>query len=287
MGGGTYNFQSRSTRTVAYKKQSFDQTFEQQKKREIHESMDPKRALMREARDSEAHPHSLPVIIGLDITGSMQSIPEHLIQDGLPKLVSFLQERGIADAAILFMGLGDSKAGDDGPFQVGQYESGDAELDMWLTRTWIEGGGGGNGGESYGWAWWFAANRCQSDAWDKRKEKGFIFTIGDDNCLPITASEFREVLGINAESVSAEDLYKRASEKFNVYHINLRGRQIKGEMFKEYMGENYLEVGHEEEIPALIAKIIAANAKVPAKPVATPEEKRDDTTPDEPVKVTL
>lgn len=276
MGGGSYNFQSRSARTSAYKTQSFNQTFEQQDKRRMHDSMDPKKALLREARDSEGHPNSLPIILGLDITGSMGYIPHHLIKDGLPKLISSLQEKHISDAAILFMGLGDSK-NDRAPLQVGQFESGDAELDMWLTRTWIESGGGGNGGESYGWAWWFAAQRCKTDAWEKRGQKGFIFTIGDDNCHNITSSEFHEVLGISAETTSAANLYKMASKEWNVYHINMRDRGVSGNTFREYMGEHLLEVDTEEEIPDLIARTISANAV--AKPKATKKEEKTEDTP--------
>lgn len=265
MGGGSYSHSSRAARTDTYKSQSFEDTFQQQRLRRIHEKMDPKLALIREARDSVAHPASIPVIIGLDVTGSMEYIPKHLIVNGLPHMVSLLQAKGINDAAILFMGIGDSRAEDRAPLQVGQFESGDKELDIDLTRTWVEGGGGGNGGESYGWAWYFAAKRCVTDAWDKRHQKGFIFTIGDDDCHDLSSREFQEVLGVKQEAMTKEDLYKLASERWHCYHINMEGRDVSGDDFKAFMGENLLQVKNHEDIPAVIAKVIASHSlgKVP------------------------
>lgn len=270
----SYSFHARSARTTMYKNQSIEEKFVQQKEQKIHESMDPKKALLREARDSDTFPNSLPVIFGLDMTGSMEEIPNHIINEGLPKLISLLHERGLTDAAVMFMGLGDSKCRDRAPLQVSQFESSDEPMDFWLTHVWIEKGGGGNRGESYSWAWWFAANRVVTDAWEKRKEKGFIFTVGDDNCHGIASGEFDTVLGINHESMSAEDLYKAASEKWNVYHINLKDRQVSGDSFRAYMGENLLEVRKADEIPALMAQIISSHAKTTFKsPVAaTPAE---------------
>lgn len=282
MGNSFYSHSNRSARTVVYKSSSFEDTFTQQRKREVHETMRPKNALIREAMDSESHPQSLPIIFGMDITGSMEDIPKHMIKDGLPHLISKLQEKGVNDAAIMFMGLGDSRC-DRGPVQIGQFESGDAELDMWLTRTWIEGNGGGNGGESYAWAWWFAARRCITDAWEKRKQKGFIFTMGDDNCHDITGREFSEVLGITSENMTKEELYKQASEKWNVYHINMKGRQVSGDDFRAFMGENLLEVENETEIPSLIAKIITGHVN----PSGVKLDVVTKESPEEDIKITL
>lgn len=225
----------------------------------MHESMDPKKALLRESRDSDTFPESIPIIAGMDVTGSMGYIPSHMIKEGIPTLISFLHEKGVNGAAVMFMGLGDSKCGDKAPFQVGQFESDDEPMDLWLTRTYIEGGGGGNGGESYSWAWWFADQRCVSDAWEKRGQKGFIFTVGDDGCHGITSTEFHEVLGINHKDVSAKDLYKKASEKWNVYHFHLKG--YPNEM-ASYMGENFINMSDYTKIPEMMAKIISSHAKI-------------------------
>lgn len=229
MGGGTYDFNSRSTRTKMFASMDSAQLFEQTSQRKSHKSMLPNaanKAQLREARDSEAHPNSVPVIIVMDITGSMEDIPVHMIKEGLPKMVSKMMELGIKDPQIMVMAVGDSRSdNDDGVFQIGQFESADAEMDMWLSRIWISGKGGGNGGESYHWGYLYARDHIQTDAWDKRKQKGFIFTIGDDNCHhSLSSREISEYMGEVSnvkESVESKNLVDQVKEKWNIYHIQL------------------------------------------------------------------
>ena len=45
------------------------------RQRRLHETLDPKN-IMRECRDSNEHPNTRPVIIGLDVTGSMGDVLE-------------------------------------------------------------------------------------------------------------------------------------------------------------------------------------------------------------------
>lgn len=279
MGYSSYSHDSRSARTLNFRSKSFDDTFEQQRKRQIHPDMDPKGIRLRESRDSELHPNATPIILGLDITGSMQMIPHELIKEGLPKMVSRLQELGISSPAILFQGIGDSKC-DYYPFQIGQFESGDKEMDLWLTRTYVEGNGGGNGGESYIWAWYFAANHIQTDAWDKRGEKGFLFTIGNEPPHEqLTSSEFRGVMGIDHETVSMEDLYKKASERWHIFHLCVNNREDACPKWKSFLGENAIPVTDYRKIPEVVAGIVA---KMPKKASPITET---NATPD--VKITL
>jgi hypothetical protein len=222
MGNTSYSSDSRTLRATAmrYASAPVDVTFTQQKHRRVHESMDSKNVEMRECRDSDNHPNTVPIILALDVTGSMGAIPQQLIADGLPTLMSSIIQGGLVDASLLFLAIGDHEC-DNYPVQVAQFESGDAELDMWLTRTYLEGGGGGNAGESYPLAWEFAANRVESDAWDKRKAKGFVFTIGDEPFLKqFPKSAFNEIYGKNRpvqSTLTAHELVDAASKKFNVF----------------------------------------------------------------------
>ena len=171
MGNSSYDSSTRFSRAAAsgYYLKSADDIFVQNKVRRIHESMDPSKAQLRESRDSKEHPLSVPIILALDVTGSMGEIPHYLIKDGLPNLMGGIIQRGIKDPQILFLAIGDYTY-DSYPLQVGQFESGDEELDLWLTRTYIEGGGGGNEGESYSLAWYYGAKHTVTDSWEKRLE---------------------------------------------------------------------------------------------------------------------
>lgn len=263
MGGTSYSVSSRSAsgRTAAYASAPVNETFVQQDEKKAHVDMASQGVDIREARDSEVHPNSTPIQLYLDVTGSMLDIPEQLIKTGLPSLMSALIQNGVPDAALMFGAIGDHES-DRFPLQVGQFESGDEELDHWLTRTYLEGWGGGNTGESYALAWYFAAYHTATDAWDKRQQKGYLFTIGDEPFLgnyPATA--FNSIMGntsrITQGSITAEELYTKACERHHVYHIFVEHRNRKvNDAWRQLMGENLIVVQDFTEIPSIVAKTV-------------------------------
>lgn len=264
MGYSSYDFQSRSKSTQNYAHRSTSDIFTQTRESSIHESMNPYGIKFREARDSELHPNSVPIIMGLDVTGSMGRIPERLIREDLPTLISKIMEKGIPDPQLLFIALGDQYS-DKAPVQVGQFESGDKEMDMWLTRTWLEGNGGGDSHESYLFAWYIAAMHTITDSMEKRNKKGFLFTIGDEKCHPVLeASSIRKFIGVpEAKSYTRQELLELAKESYHVYHLNL----IKGsygtwpeEQWREILGNNLISVNDITEIPSIISDIISKNS---------------------------
>lgn len=266
MGGGFYNESSRTLRASSmYLGKTSDEIFTQSKERRIHESMVPSKALLRESRDSENHPNSVPIIIALDTTGSMGSIPEYLVKEGLPKLVSTIIQRGIPDPQILFLGVGDHEC-DRGPLQVGQFESGDEELDLWLTRTWLEKGGGANAGESYLLAHYFAANHTSIDSMEKRKQKGLLFTIGDEPGLKsLPARSVKEIMGKDVQgNFTDESLLESAKEMYDVYHIHINhnaGHTRAKTYWKNLLGQHCLIINEPEEVSEIITKIVIDNVK--------------------------
>lgn len=289
MGGGTYNSSARLARALAsgYYSKSTDDVFIQSKERKIHESMDPKKALLRESRDSETHPNSLPIIIALDTTGSMGSIPALLVKDGLPKMVGNIIQKGVSDPAILFLGVGDHEC-DRAPLQVGQFESGDEELDLWLTRTWLEHGGGGNTGESYLLAWYFAAKHTITDSFDKRGQKGILFTIGDEPCLRSLPKRIvEELMGVGTEvNYTDHQLLDLAREKYDVYHLHVMqgsdGHNSLG-YWQKLLGQHCIVVDDYEKVGDILSDTVISNVKSrvsyePSKPVI--QDTKDDNVDD-------
>lgn len=278
MGGNNYDSGARSLRNNNYSGQSIDSIFEQQKRGVIHESMNPNQITLRECRDSEVHPNTIPIVVGMDVTGSMGKIPHSLVQKGLPTLMSKLIEKGVDDASLLFTAVGDHIS-DSYPLQVGQFESGDVELDMWLTRTYLEGNGGGNGGESYGLVWDFVNRFVKTDAWEKRNQKGFVFTFGDEpfhKTLPASflKSLYKEVEC--SESISLESIMKSLEEKWNFFHIHIShrvGRDVIAENLKTLLGEHLILCSDYTDIPNIIADKILEMVDI-SKPVLKKETQK-------------
>jgi hypothetical protein len=262
MGGGFYCSTSRSTRAedYGYFTKSVREIFESS---ELNDELNPNGLTFREARDSEDHPNSVPIIVGLDVTGSMGFIPHELVKDGLPKVMDGIIQNGIPDPQILFLGIGDHEC-DSSPLQVSQFESSDELLDNWLTKIYLEGGGGGNTGESYLLAWYVAARYTKTDAWEKRGKKGFLFTIGDEPNLKEFPNGSQSGLMGNGqyEDVSAAELLKEASEKYHVYHIipeqtYAGSSQRTRDDWLQSLGDHAIFVKNKEEIPSVIARIVS------------------------------
>lgn len=261
MGGTRYNISKRAIKAMkeGYASKSVNEIFKQNEERRAHKSMNPNGIDFREARDSEVHPNSFPIILGLDVTGSMGHIPHDLIKDGLPKLMGGIIQNGVPDASLLFLGIGDHEC-DSYPLQVGQFESGDDELDMWLTRTYIESGGGGNAGESYLLAWYFAAFHTRTDAFEKRNQKGILITIGDEpNLKSLPASAIKEIMGNGQQTYTEAALLAEAKKQYEVFHINVThsGRALQAEKgWKELLGENCISVKDYKTIPEVLKNLV-------------------------------
>ena len=189
--------------------------------RGLRATMDPRllAAGVRESRDSPDNPNSTPVIVGLDVTGSMGMIAEAIARQGLRTLFESIYDRQpVPDPHIMFMGIGDAVC-DQAPLQVSQFEA-DIRIAEQLVDLWLEGGGGGNRSESYTLPWLFAALHTATDAWSKRGRKGYLFTIGDEEPpVVLTAGEQRRVLGHGQRNLSTPELLRLASRQWEVFHI--------------------------------------------------------------------
>lgn len=268
MGGGSYSADTRmsSARAVFYASASPQQIF---KEKTVNNAMNPNGVKIRESRDSKEHPNSLAIVLALDVTGSMGSIPVHLIKKGLPNVMEGIIKGGIKDPQVLFLGIGDHEC-DSAPLQVSQFESSDELLDHWLEKIFLEGGGGGNDGESYALAWMFAALHTSVDCWEKRQQKGKLFTIGDEPVLKtIPKSAIKEIMGADqAESYDAVQLLDMARKTYDVYHIHIKetaagSSQKTIDGWKQILGDRLLVAKNHEDVAEIIADTINKSVTSP------------------------
>lgn len=232
MGSGSWSSSTYKAFADSYTKKSREEIFHQ---RSLHEEMDltKSKTHIRESRDSEEHPESLPVFIALDETGSMGSIPDKMIRDYLPKLMdSIIDSIGVKHPQILFMGVGDHEC-DYYPCQVGQFESSTVAINQCLSKIYLEGRGGGNSGESYLLPWIIAGNHTSIDSWEKRKQKGFLFTVGDareaaKDQVNLIEKEIRQ---IKSKIMNLEDLSIKSTESL-VVGTDFKADEWVTQMFK-------------------------------------------------------
>jgi hypothetical protein len=192
--------------------------------RRMHEDYNPARVAMRESRDSDENPEATPIIIGIDVTGSMGVLAEELVVRGLNEtFTALLDRKPVSDPHVMAMAIGDAYC-DNAPLQVTQFEA-DLRIVEQLRQLWLEGGGGGNRGESYCLAHVFAGLKTVHDARLKRGKRGFLFTVGDEPVLDgVEREQLDRVLGIEARrGVTGREAVRLANEAYEVFHIIVDG----------------------------------------------------------------
>lgn len=228
------------------------------KSRRLDPMLNP-HGVIRECCDSEEHPNTIPVILALDVTGSMGSactMCAAKLDEIMTKLYSEVQ-----DVQFMMMGIGDL-AYDDAPIQATQFESDIRILDQ-TTKTYFEGGGGGNNFESYTAAWYFGLHNTKLDCWN-RGRKGIIITLGDEPLNPyLPKKPLNKALGGTEQAdVDTDKLYREVCEKFDVYHIAITNNssywRYKDEIknsWGELLGQR-LFVAESDDLPKIISQIV-------------------------------
>jgi hypothetical protein len=246
--------------------------------RTVHPDLDPRwrnsfGQLIRESRDSNEHPDSTPIVVVLDVTGTMSNVV-YAIHSSLKNLYSLLLTKGyVKHPQIMFTAIGDSSMTngsmcDEVPLQVAQFES-DIRAALQLELMVIEGGGGGQKKESYQNAAYFLAEHTVHDAWEKRKKKGYVYFIGDELAWPnVEPAEIAALVGDGlAAPISTTDVFKRLKERYEVFYIlpdgaNYGGdRQVLG-YWKKLLGENVLQLREPNGAAELIALSIGTREAV-------------------------
>lgn len=257
MGYGGYSFEAHRAITEARRDLPAQAVFQQ---REVHPLMRPHGIEVRESRDSAGHPRSLGIVLALDVTGSMGEIPERLAREELPRLIEMLMEHGVADPQVLFMAVGDA-IHDRGPLQIGQFESTAELMDQWLTWSWLEGGGGAHGNESYELALYFAARHLELDCLRLRDQRGYLFLTGDEKPYPLLSRNIvRAVLGDELEDDLplrvVVDEASRVVEPFFLIPDLDRRAQCEG-AWRDLLGDRVIAMESPADTTACIAGIVA------------------------------
>lgn len=235
------------------------------KSKRIQKELDPC-GVIRECCDSEEHPNTIPVILALDVTGSMGSAAVAVAQK-LNEVMTKLYEQ-VQDVEFLVMGIGDL-AYDDAPIQASQFES-DIRIAEQLDKIYFEGGGGGNSYESYTGAWYFGARHTRLDCWNRGK-KGIIITMGDEPLNPyLPKDRLAQVCGDNLQGdVETKDIYDEASEKYDIYHLAVNDRATSYKWHKDdihssypkYLDESHFKVVSLDNIAQTIVDIVTASSQ--------------------------
>lgn len=189
----------------------------------LDQSLNPLGVAIRESRDSDDNPNSTPIIVALDVTGSMGILADNIAREGLGVLFTgILDRKPVPDPHIMFMGIGDANY-DQAPLQVSQFEA-DIRIVEQVTKLYLEHGGGGNGSESYDLAWYFAARHTDHDSLNKRSKRGYLFTVGDENApIGLTKGQIKRFLGDDVEAdLSPEDILREAQRMYDVFHVVIK-----------------------------------------------------------------
>ena len=224
---------------------------------------DPKN-VMRESCDSTEHPNSTPIILGLDVTGSMSNILQVMAEKLGLVMTEVYNRKPVTDPQILFAAVGDAVY-DDYPLQVTQFES-DIRIAKQLTEVYFERGGGGNGFESYPLIRYFAANHTKCDNYLKRNKKGFIFTFGDDGYpSKLTKREIKEIFGDDVEKdIPIDEILTKVNRQFEVYHFCMaQGGSYRDSDYRNWqnlLGERAIRVKDYSKIPEIIVSILETYA---------------------------
>lgn len=227
MGGGSWSTTSYAATTGAKIKAgttfSYDSTVRSTGVYKAHKLLDPTRKNaaglnIREARDSADHPNSLPIVVGFDVTGSMGNVPR-VTQEKLGGLFELLVRKGYCeDPALAISAYGDAYC-DRIPLQISQFESSNV-LEEPLDSLTLEGGGGGNSGETQTLLWYYLVKHTATDAWEKRGKKGYLFVIADEVPLDLRESHVKEFIGdedVDRELLTAKALANAVQERWDTY----------------------------------------------------------------------
>ena len=218
MGYGSYSASDWQKLKTSRKLSSDRDVHEIFKRTSCNPKFDPRFIGTRECFDSEDHPNSTPIVVGLDVTGSMGYLAVKVASEALNDLILKLYSTGaVEDPALMCAAYGDYL--DKSPLQVTQFES-DIRIAEQLLDIWFENCGSGDVVPTC--LWEFLSRHTDIDSIKKRNKKGFVFTIGDGAEIrkdAVGRTIMRVVGDDPGPDVTVADILKETEKKFHVFHI--------------------------------------------------------------------
>lgn len=237
--------------------------------RGMKDALNPLHIKVRESVDSSANPLSTPIIVALDVTGSMGSIPEALIKGSLGTFIEEIHDRKpVSDPHLMFMGVGDAFY-DEAPLQVTQFEA-DITIAKQLAEIYLEGHGGGNSSESYHLPWYFAGMHTRTDSMIKRGKRGYLFTVGDEEVPPaLTPEQIKKIVGDDVErAYTPTELLALAERDYHVFHVIVEQgshcrdphrREVVFNGWRDLMGQRVIPLSDYTRLSEVLVSTIAMN----------------------------
>lgn len=185
----------------------------------VHRALNPYGLEVRESRDTDEHPDSNAIIVGLDVTGSMGKTVRAIHKD-LPNLLGLLQDHTyVPHPQIMFAAFSNGTC-DAVPLQVGQFES-DNRMDENLENMILGGrlAGGCDVRESAELMVYLAARHTSFDAWEKRQRKGYLFIITDEMAYDsIKANEIKSIFNRDIkQNIPLQNMIAEATERYHIF----------------------------------------------------------------------
>jgi len=265
MGSGSLNSSTFRSYASSYVGKTTEEIFTSKK---LDKSLDPFGVKIRESRDSDDNPESNAIILALDVTGSMGILADNLAHKGLETICNeFLKRKPVSNPHFMFNAIGDVRH-DTAPLQISQFEADDRMIQQ-LEKIYIEKGGGGNDSESYDFAWYFAGTHTSIDCFEKRKRKGYLFTIGDESTPHgLTKEHIKKILDEDVESdLTAKQCLALAEKMYYVYHIIIaegdyprrRGVDNVKAAWTDLMGQRAVVLADHTKLAELVISLIQMN----------------------------
>lgn len=228
----------------------------------LHSSMNPtNRGIKSNSKN--------PIVIVLDVTGSNINFAR-LVYDKMPMFYGQIEEKGyLNDFDIALCAIGDLRMNDSYPLQVSDFAKG-IEIDSWLEKLVLEGGGGGNMHESYELAAHYLAQKM-SFAEDARP---IVFFIGDEAPYKMVSGLDAMAYGIpyHGETNGFADLRQKTKDNvfvfLNPYSGNCFRDYITDAWNKTLAPEHVIKIKEEKAIVDLMLGVLALLSKKSLKTYA-------------------